>query len=109
MKTAIVIRNHTFFPQTRIVPNAGACPLCHQAPPVDILCHIAGEQEGIGEAACEMIQDLHPEWAEQEGLCQQCWQFYVGLGRVLNFLRSPDAPQEANTKDRLTIGIQPKE
>ena len=84
------------------------CPLCHEsarvaeAPKVLTIDHI-----DIRACAIEMIKTLNPEWLEEDGICLRCWKFYVGLGRVVDFLRSPDAPMDgANREGHATAKIR---
>jgi len=84
------------------VASEKICPLCHESarvaevPKVLTIDHI-----DIRACAVEMIKILNPEWSEEDGICRRCWKFYVGLGRVVDFLRSPDAPMDgANARIR---------
>jgi len=71
-------------------PRRQVCPLCHETARVaKIPSPPTPTQEDPRVATVEMIKSLKPDWAEQDGLCERCWRFYVGLGRVVNFLRSP--------------------
>jgi CheY-like chemotaxis protein len=86
------------------------CPLCHAfARVAEIPGHLVREHDDQ-ESTVEMIKALNPEWAEQNGLCQRCWRFYVVLGCVVNFLRSPDAPPKgANRESKSSAGVGQKE
>jgi FixJ family two-component response regulator len=76
------------------------CPLCHdstrvaEVPKILTIDHI-----DVRACAVEMIKTLNGEWIEADGICRRCWKFYVGLGRVVDFLRSPDAPAAAADRE----------
>ena len=90
------------------VASEKICPLCHESarvaevPKVLTIDHI-----DIRACTVEMIKILNPEWLEEDGICLRCWKFYVGLGRVVDFLRSPDAPLDgANREGNATAPIR---
>ena len=56
-----------------------------------------------------MIKTLNAEWVEEDSLCQRCGRFYVGVERVLNFLRSPQANPEVNRESNPTVAVRRKE
>ena len=67
------------------------------------------EHADLHASTAQMIKTLNAEWAEQDGLCQRCARFYVGVERVLNFLRSPQANPEVNRESNPTSGVRRKE
>jgi FixJ family two-component response regulator len=76
------------------MPRDEICPLCHELAPLSkIPGRFLHEHDDLRAPAVEMIKTLNPEWGGQDGLCHRCWKFHVGLGRVVNFLRSPNEPQ----------------
>lgn len=82
------------------------CSLCHETARVEkIPERFVLEHGELHASTVKMIKTLNPEWAEQDGVCQRCWRFYVGLGRVVNYLRSPD---EAGSESASVAGISPK-
>ncbi len=86
------------------------CPLCLESARVAEIPGGLIREHDDHASTVEMIKALNPEWVEQNGLCQQCWRFYVGLGRVVNFLRSPDAPAKgANGESKSTAGVGQKQ
>ena len=91
-------------------PRSQVCPLCHEPALVaEIWERLMREQDDFRASTVEMIKTLNPEWVERDGLCQRCWRFYTGLGRVVNFLRSPDSsPAEAKAEGDATGGIRQK-
>jgi len=79
------------------MPRQEVCPLCHESAAVAAIPRrLLHETDELRGSAVEMIKTLNPEWSEQDGLCQRCWRFHVGLGRVVNFLRSPEEPRREN-------------
>ena len=86
------------------------CPLCHDSARVAEIPGRLVREHDDHASTVEMIKALNPEWAEQNGLCQRCWRFYVVLGCVVDFLRSPDAPPEgANRESKSSAGVGQKE
>ena len=81
------------------MPRNQVCPLCHDSARVAEIPGRLMREHDDHASTVEMIKALNPEWAEQNGLCQRCWRFYVVLGRVVNFLRSPDAPPKGANGD----------
>jgi CheY-like chemotaxis protein len=72
------------------MPRHEVCPLCHESVPVAKMPgRLVYEHDDLRASAVEMIKTLNPEWIKQDGLCHRCWRFYVGLGRVVDFLRTP--------------------
>jgi CheY-like chemotaxis protein len=68
------------------------CPFCRES----VRAPRAPKGRWAGaEAVCAFIvgivKAVNSKWAEADGLCDRCWQFYVGVGRVLHFLRRGDA------------------
>jgi CheY-like chemotaxis protein len=87
------------------------CPLCREsARAAETPRALIVDNIDLHASAVEMIKRLNPEWSEQDGLCHRCWQFYVGLGRVVDFfVRSPaEVPQEASENSDLSAGIARK-
>lgn len=67
----------------------GICPLCKESfPRGELHAHVVTEQREIVQYALKMIQAQHPEWAEGDGACQRCWEFYDGLGRLVSIYES---------------------
>ena len=93
------------------MPGDQVCPLCRETAPIgEIPGRFVREHADLHASTVKMVKTLNPEWAEQDGLCQRCWRFYVGLGRVVNFLRSPDAPpKDANWESNSTAAVRQKE
>jgi response regulator RpfG family c-di-GMP phosphodiesterase len=86
------------------------CPLCHDSARVAEIPGGLMRERDDHASTVEMIKALNPEWVEQNGLCQRCWRFYVVLGRVVTFLRSPDAPPKgANAENKSSAGAGQKE
>jgi CheY-like chemotaxis protein len=78
-------------------PHTPACPLCHESAPVaGIPGCFMHDHDDLRASSVEAIKTLNPAWTEDDGLCQRCWRFYVGLSRVVNFLRTPEMPPETN-------------
>jgi len=60
------------------------CPLCHEPALVaGIPHHLMLDHVDVRSLAMGTMKDLNPSWKEQEGCCERCWRFYVGIGRVL--------------------------
>ena len=74
------------------MPRDQVCPLCHDSARVAEIPGRLMREHDDHASTVEVIKALNPEWAEQNGLCQRCWRVYAVLGRVVTFLRSPDAP-----------------
>jgi hypothetical protein len=66
------------------------------------------QQGDLHASTVKTIKALNPRWTEHDGLCWRCWRFYVGLGRIVDGLRSPDAPPEANRESHSTAGFRQK-
>jgi FixJ family two-component response regulator len=101
----VTLREHEEGPlRTRV------CPLCHETTSVAEVPERSLTQENdLRTSTLEMIKILKPEWSEQDGLCERCWRLYVGLGRVVDFLRSPAGlPNDAPGENNPTTGGRPK-
>jgi CheY-like chemotaxis protein len=81
------------------MPRDQVCPLCHDSARVAEIPGRLRREHDDHASTVEMIKALNPEWTEQNGLCQRCWKFYVGLAHVVNFLRSPDVPPKGANGD----------
>ena len=92
-------------------PGKPACPLCHDAArTAEIPDRFVCEHHDLHSSTMEMIKALNPDWVEQDGLCHRCWRFYMGVGRVVSFLRSPDAaPNKEKDESNLTPGARTEE
>ena len=78
------------------MPGDQICPLCHETAPIaEIPGRFMREHTDLHASTVKMIKTLNAEWVEQDGLCQRCSRFYVGVDRVLNFLRSPEVNRES--------------
>jgi FixJ family two-component response regulator len=76
------------------------CPLCRESARVTEVPNVLTiDHIDVRACAIEMIKTLNSEWIEADGICRRCWKFYVGLGRVVDFLRSPDAPPAASDRE----------
>jgi FixJ family two-component response regulator len=86
------------------------CPLCHETAQVGEMPERLMCGHDLRETTINVIKALHPEWVEKDGLCQRCWSFHVGLGRVGDSLQAPGAPaNEGNVGNDSTAGVSPKE
>jgi DNA-binding response OmpR family regulator len=66
------------------------CPLCRESARIaEIPRRLLHQQGDLHASTVQMIKTLHSQWTEQDGLCWRCWRFYVGLGRVVDGLRTP--------------------
>jgi len=39
------------------------------------------------------IRKEHPDWVEQDGACQRCWESYRGVVRVVRFMNKFKFPK----------------
>lgn len=39
------------------------------------------------------IRKEHPDWIEQDGACQRCWESYRGVVRVVRFINKFKFPK----------------
>jgi FixJ family two-component response regulator len=86
------------------------CPLCHESTQVGELPKQLVCGDDLRETTISVIKALYPAWVEQDGVCQRCWSFYVGLGRVGNFPNEPVSfSQAASSGSKSTAGAPPKE
>ena len=105
-----IARGRASFDLRPEMPGDQVCPLCHDSARVaEIPGRLMREHADLHASTVEMIKTLNAEWVEQDGLCQRCWRFYVGVERVLNFLRSPQANPEVNRESNPTAGVRRKE
>ena len=87
------------------LPRNQVCLLCRESARIaEIPGRLMHQQGDLHASTVEMIKTLHPQWTEQDGLCWRCWRFYVGLGRVVDGLRNPEANREGHS----TAGIPQK-
>jgi len=78
----------------RGTPHAGVatqvCPMCRETAPLAYLPeHLINQESDVRTATLDMIKILRPDWSEESGLCKRCWRFYVGLGSIVDYLRTP--------------------
>lgn len=72
--------------------RTSVCPMCHETAPLAYLPeHLINEESDLRTSTLDMIKILRPDWTEENGLCERCWSFYVGLGRTVDFLRGSAA------------------
>lgn len=48
------------------------CPTCGKSIPRDLLVIVPHTEEHIVEA----IKKKHPDWAEKDGVCKKCYEYY---------------------------------
>jgi hypothetical protein len=49
------------------------CPTCKKKMERDLDIIIPHTEEHI----IEIIKEIHPEWAEKDGICKKCYQYYI--------------------------------
>lgn len=103
-----IARGSAGFDLHPVVSRNHVCPLCRESVRVaEIPTRLLQRQGDLHALTVKMIKTLNPKWAEQEGLCWRCWRFYVGLGRILNDMRTQDESTEKTTgMIKATAGIQ---
>lgn len=56
------------------------CPLCkHDVPASQLRARREQETREIVEYAVNLIKARHPEWTENDPVCQRCWDYYQSL------------------------------
>jgi CheY-like chemotaxis protein len=105
-----IARRRTGLDLDPAMPRDQVCPLCHESTRVaGIPGRLRGDDDLHGRTV-EMIKTLNPAWTEQDGLCERCWRFHVGLGRGVNFPRTANAsPNEENGASNSTARVGQKE
>ena len=54
--------------------------LCHHSVATsELRAHREHETREMVEYTINMIKSRHPEWAENDPTCQQCWNYYQSL------------------------------
>ena len=78
----------TAIQQTMVQKSAnitGVCPLCFGTfPRGELHNHIAAEQREIVEYTVKMVKAIHRKWREEDGACEDCWEFYEQLGQSVS-------------------------
>jgi len=65
-----------------------ACPLCGRIfPQWRLHKHINSEAWRVRKEIIIQIQEEHPDWVDQDGACQRCWESYRGVVRVVRFMK----------------------
>jgi len=54
-----------------------SCPVCGKIIPRELLGIVSHGEEHI----VDEIKKKHPEWAESDGVCRKCYQYYRGQVR----------------------------
>jgi FixJ family two-component response regulator len=85
-------------------PPNKVCPLCRESAQVAAVpSHLIVDHIDLRMPAVRMIQTLNPTWSENEGLCYRCWEFYVGLGRAVNFISGPALSLDGKPQTNLKV------
>ncbi len=80
--------SHRRTPHTDVATQV--CPMCRETAPLAHLPeHLINQQSDVRTSTLDMIKILRPDWSEEDGLCQRCWRFYVSLGSIVDYLRTP--------------------
>jgi hypothetical protein len=64
------------------------CPLCERAVPQrQLYPYFELDPARSHHNTIEVIKAFHPDWVEEQGVCQDCWKSYSEASRVINSLR----------------------
>jgi hypothetical protein len=65
-----------------------ACPLCERIlPHHKLFPHFASNPDVNYAAAIHVIKAYHPDWFEDSGLCQHCWESFIKTSRIIQSLK----------------------